>query len=269
MVHFSCGAASAVAAKLICTKWREGTPKRIGTFGIQTTEMSDEEWGPDLLIVNAFIQEEHSDNRRFLDDVERWIGIPITVLRDEKYGASTLEVFTKRRFMKNHFMAPCSHHLKRAVLAKVALPGDITCIGYTSEERSRAERLEDLFPNERFQFPLIENGLSKADCLALVERAGILLPMMYRLGYHNANCIGCVKGGEGYWNKIRRDFPEEFNQIADVQEKLGPGAFLFRDRHTGVRYSLRDLPSTKGRYPDEPEISCGFFCETAEKEMAK
>lgn len=32
---------------------------------------------------------------------------------------------------------------------------------------------------------------------------------MYDLGYANNNCIGCVKGGIGYWNKIRIDFPEE------------------------------------------------------------
>lgn len=277
VVHFSCGAASAVAAKLIVSEWRAGTTQRtqsLGAPGIRATEMSEEEWGPDIEIVNAFIQEEHADNRRFLEDVALWIGgngiaWPIRVLRDEKYGASILQVFKKRRFMKNRFMAPCSHHLKREVLAKIAKPGDITCIGYTYEERDRAERLEDLFPKETFRFPLIEQGLKKADCLALVERAGIVLPMMYRLGYQNANCIGCVKGGEGYWNKIRRDFPQEFIQIAEVQESLGPGAYLFRDRTTGERYSLKDLPPDKGRYQDEPEISCGFLCAMAEEEMSK
>jgi len=258
-MHFSCGAASAIAAKLMVSECRSRTP---------------DDCGPDLVIVNAFIQEEHPDNRRFLEDVSSWLGVggipfPIMVLRDEKYSASILEVFKKRRFMKNRFMAPCSHHLKREMLAKIANPGDIACIGYTYEERSRAERLEDLFPSEKFRFPLIEQGLKKADCLALVERAGLLLPMMYRLGYQNANCIGCVKGGEGYWNKIRRDFPEQFIQISEVQESIGPGAYLFRDRATGKRYGLKDLPPDKGRYQDEPQISCGFLCAIAEEEMSK
>lgn len=274
VMHFSCGAASAVAAKLMVAEWRSGITQRIGAPGIRTTEMTEEEWGPDILIVNAFIQEEHADNRRFLDDVALWLGVagipfPIKVLRDEKYDASTLQVFRKRRFMKNRFMAPCSHHLKREVLAKIAKPGDITCLGYTAEETDRAERLEDLFPKEKFRFPLIEQGLKKADCLALVERAGIELPEMYKLGYANANCIGCVKGGEGYWNKIRRDFPEQFIQIAEIQKEIGPGAYLFRDRKTGDRYSLYDLPPNKGRYLEEPEISCGFLCAMAEEEMAK
>lgn len=266
VLHFSCGAASAVAAKLMVSEWQARTPKRIGT-----TEMSEEEWGPDILIVNAFIQEEHADNRRFLDDVALWLGngipFPIKVLRDEKYGASTLEVFRKRRFMKNRFMAPCSHHLKREVLASISKPGDVTCIGYTWEERDRAENLEELYPKEKFRFPLIEEGLKKSDCLAIVERAGIVLPVMYRLGYHNANCIGCVKGGEGYWNKIRRDFPEQFVQISEIEESIGPGAYLFRDRKTGQRYSLKNLPPDAGRYQDEPEISCGFLCAITEEKI--
>lgn len=87
--HFSCGAASAVAAKLTLAAH------------------------PDCLIVNAFILEEDSDNRRFLADCERWFGRSITVLRDEKYGASTDEVWRRKRFMKGLRGAPCSLELKR------------------------------------------------------------------------------------------------------------------------------------------------------------
>jgi hypothetical protein len=147
-------------------------------------------------------------------------------------------------------------------------PGDISVIGYTADDRdaARADRLTDMFPDESFRFPLIERGLKKSDVLAIIERAGIELPIMYKLGYHNANCIGCVKGGEGYWNKIRRDFPDEFFQIATIQQNIGPGANLFRDRKTGERYSLFDLPPDKGRYQDEPEISCGFVCEQVERD---
>ena len=93
------------------------------------------------------------------------------------------------------------------------------------------------------------------------------MPAMYRLGYDNANCIGCVKGGAGYWNKIRRDFPERFEQIAAIEEAIGPSAYLFRDRDTNERYSLRDLDPLSGRH-DEPLPSCSFFCEIAEQEIA-
>ena len=246
VVQFSCGAASAITAKLVLGESRE-----------------------DVLIVNAFIKQEHEDNRRFLDDCEKWFAHPVTVIQDEKYSASTYEVWSRKRFMKNRFTAPCSEALKRVVIAPFLLPDDVIVIGYTADLRDtdRAERLRELFPDTAYRFPLIERGLTHADCLAMVERAGIELPMMYRLGYQNANCIGCVKGGEGYWNKIRRDFPEQFVQIANIQESIGPGAYLFRDRKTGVRYSLRDLPPNRGRYEEEPEISCSFVCQIAEEDF--
>ena len=102
---------------------------------------------------------------------------------------------------------------------------------------------------------------------AMVQRAGIELPLMYRLGYDNANCIGCVKGGEGYWRAIREDFPAEFEELATVQDELGEGAHLFRNRATGERYSLRDLGAGPVRR-NEKLPACSFFCELAEQEYA-
>ena len=56
------------------------------------------------------------------------------------------------------------------------------------------------------------------------------------------NCVkGCVKGGKGYWNKVRRDFPEQFEEIAAVQESLGPGANFFRNYATGERSACETL----------------------------
>ena len=102
---------------------------------------------------------------------------------------------------------------------------------------------------------------------AMVQRAGIELPLMYRLGYDNANCIGCVKGGEGYWRAIREDFPDEFEELAAVQDEIGEGAYLFRNRKTGERYSLRQIPLGPARR-NEAMPSCSFFCELAEMEYA-
>lgn len=242
--HFSCGAASAVATKLMLA---EHPPEQV-------------------VILNAYIKEEHGDNRRFLADCEAWFQHPITVLRDTKYGASTHEVWRKERFMKNNLGAPCSRALKRNLLDSFRLPGDVTVLGYTAEEKHRLDRFFDRGSDLLPVAPLIERGLTKADCLAIVERAGIELPTMYRLGYRNANCIGCVKGGQGYWNKIRRDFPAQFEQIAAIQAEIGPGANLFR-RKDGTRFSLRELPEDAGHYPSELSIECGFFCEMAEQDI--
>jgi hypothetical protein len=137
--------------------------------------------------------------------------------------------------------------------------------GFTAEEADRLEDFRDRNPERPVIAPLVDAGLTKDDCKAMVERAGIQLPMMYRLGYDNANCIGCVKGGEGYFRAIREDFPAQFEELAKVQDDIGPGTFLFRNRDTGVRYGLRDIPPGPVRR-NESIPSCSFFCELAEQE---
>lgn len=85
--QFSCGAASAVATKLALQKY-----------------------GDRCVIVNAYVKQEHEDNRRFLADCERWFGRSVTVLRDERYGADIIRVFRERGYMKGMAGAPCTLH---------------------------------------------------------------------------------------------------------------------------------------------------------------
>jgi len=248
--RFSCGAASAVATKLILA---EQPPENV-------------------LIINAFILQEHEDNRRFLSDCEKWFGHPIEDASDTKYGASTDTVWLKKRFMVSHLGAPCSSALKREPLGKVAEPGDVVVVGMTADlrERNRFDNLCDRFPEESFRAPLIEQNLTKDDCLAMIQRAGIELPMMYRLGYDNANCIGCPKGGQAYWQNIRADFPDRFVQIKTIQEEIGPGANFLRFRsgpRKGERMSLAELPAGRGDMKKEPSFACSFFCQLAEQSI--
>lgn len=238
--QFSCGAASAVAAKLTLARH------------------------PSAVVINAFVAEEDEDNQRFLNDVEKWLGVPIIRLKDEKYGASAYEVFRRKRFIKGPGGAPCRKELKGLLLDGWGKPGDVAVIGYTAEEKKRADKFTSFYDN--CEFPLIEAGLKKADCLAMIERAGLVLPRMYRMGYENANCVGCVKGGMGYWNKIRRDFPERFEEMAKIEDEIGKGSYLFRDRKTKVRFSLRQLDPAAGRH-DEPMPECSFSCLMAEEEI--
>jgi hypothetical protein len=245
--QFSCGAASAVATKLI--------------LAVCPADQ--------VLIINAYIKREHKDNRRFLADCEKWFGHPIQVVRDEKYNADTHEVWRRKRYMKGLRGAPCSGELKREVLGKSQLPGDVLVLGFTAEETDRFDSICDRFPEEKFRAPLIERGLGKSDCFAIVDRAGIALPLMYQLGYDNANCIGCPKGGQAYWQNIRADFPDDFVQIQTLQESIGPGANFLRFRsgpRLNERMSLAELPAGRGNMKGEPSFSCSFFCQLAEQE---
>lgn len=243
--QFSCGAASAVATKLALRDYADR----------------------EIAIINAYIVEEHADNRRFLTDCEAWFGHQIVVLHDDTYGSSAREVWRRRRFIKGHRGAACSAALKRNPLDRWMRRDDVIVLGFTTEEQDRFDRFIDRNPDVAVIVPLIDHGLTKSDCLGVLDRAGIRMPEMYRLGYANANCIGCCKGGEGYWNKIRQDFPDDFEEVAKIEEMIGPGAYLFRDRKTGERRSLRDLPPDAGRFVDETAIECSFFCELAARDI--
>lgn len=242
--QFSCGAASAVATKLALAHY-----------------------GDRCVIVNAYVKQEHEDNRRFLADCEQWFGQPVTVLRDEKYGADIIRVFRERGYMKGLAGAPCTTNLKRKLLDKWKQPGDVMVFGFTAEEADRLEDFRDRNPARPVIAPLVDAGLGKEDCKAMIERAGIRLPLMYGMGYDNANCKGCVKGGEAYFRAIREDFPDDFEELCKVQDELGPGSYLHRNRTTNVRFSLRDLGEGPVRR-NEKLPSCSFFCELAEAEYA-
>lgn len=244
LCQYSCGAASAVATKLAIAQNAGQLP---------------------LVVLNAYIENEHPDNRRFAADCEKWFGVPLTTLRDEKYDANIITVFRRRGYMKGQRGAPCTTVLKRQLLKTVEQPGDVLVLGFDASEEDRFHDFQERNPDRPARAPLIEAGLGKEDCKAMVQRAGIEIPAMYRLGYDNANCIGCVKGGEGYFRAIREDFPAQFEELCKVQDEIGEGAYLHRDRATNVRFSLRDLGDGPVRR-NEKLPSCSFFCELAEQE---
>ena len=245
--QFSCGAASAVATKLA-----------LAQYGVR------------CVVLNAYLKNEHPDNRRFAEDCERWFGVPLTVLRDEKYGADIITVFRTRGFIKGPRGASCTTVLKRGLLRKFERPDDLLVLGYTAEEQERLDDWREAWPDRKIVTPLIDSGLTKEDCKAMVVRAGIALPFMYLQGYENANCIGCVKGGEGYFRAIREDYPSEFEALAQVESEIGPSAYILRYRSGPMkdqRFPLRDLPAGPAAR-NEALPSCSFFCEIAEQEYA-
>lgn len=240
---FSCGAASAVATKLAIAENAGKLP---------------------LVVVRCIVREEHPDNERFASDCEKWFGVQITNLIAEEYNGSIYEVFAKRGYISGNHGAPCTMLLKKRVREQFQLPTDKHVFGYCSEEQDRWDSFLDA-NNINAISPLIDRGLEHSDCLAMIQKVGIELPEMYKLGYQHNNCIGCVKAsGRGYWNKIRQDFPIHFDRMAKESRRIG--CKLTRDEND-VRQFLDELEPGTGNYQDEPEIQCGIFCEMANREL--
>ena len=107
--------------------------------------------------------------------------------------------------------------------------------------------------------------LNKNDCLGIIWQSGIKLPKLYDMGYDHNNCIGCIKGGMGYWNKIRKDFPGHFKRMAKIERDIGHSRF--RDMDTNERIWLDELPEDAGNFKTEPPISCDLSCGIAMNEL--
>jgi hypothetical protein len=233
---FSCGAASAVATKMSLAKY--------GDVSICYTDPGGE----------------HPDNARFIADCESWFGQKITVLRSAEYS-DALEVCERHRFLSSPQGAPCTAAMKKIPARAAWNEGDTEIFGYTADEPHRLERWKRENFERTIECPLIDNGISKKDCFDVLRGVGIELPMMYRLGFRNNNCIGCVKARDSvdYWKRVRKYFPDRFARVAKLERALG--FCINRVTRKGVRTKIY-LDEIEPGDPTgaDPKISCGLFC---------
>ena len=231
VIWFSCGAASATAAYLTLKKY------------------------PDAILVYCDTGGEHPDNKRFLADVEKWLNKKGIILKSEKYAVH-FAVIEKTRYVNGPKGARCTAELKKLLRLKFQEVDDLQVYGYTADKKDadRAKRFNETFPEVSTWFPLIDKHMRKQDCLGLIKQVGITIPAMYLLGYQNNNCIGCVKGGQGYWNKIRKDFPDQFNCMAKLEREIGDSCI--KDKF------LDELDPEAGRDENISDMSCDMVCQS-------
>ena len=232
IVWFSCGACSTVALERALKKYDNVIP--VYCF-VGRDEFSGE----------------HPDNDRYSADVEKLFGVKIIRLQSKEY-ASPHDVYLRTRWINGERGARCTVELKKKLRFEFQQADDIQIFGYADDERPRQERFNKSFPEVTTDFILNDEGLSKAQCKGLVWKWGLTLPIMYQQGYNNNNCIGCVKGGKGYWNKIRVDYPDTFNKMAEIEREVG--ASCIREVY------LDELDPKAGNHKTE-DITCDFICQ--------
>jgi hypothetical protein len=225
-------------------------------------------------IIYTHIDDQHSDSLRFVKECEVWIGRPITILQSPLKSVDNAA--RSMAYINGTRGAACTRLLKIRVRKEwesqnlfffnLRYVWGMDC---SKKEQKRAAQLREAMPDFEHVFPLIENGITKAEAHGILEKAGIKRPAMYDLGYQNNNCIGCLKGGRGYWNRIRVDFPEVFKSRCEL-ERLIDGTCLKKKRanpdepaseDNTVRLYLDELDPEAGR--DEGPIipECGAMCE--------
>lgn len=218
-----------------------------------------EEYGADARVVYCDTRSEHPDNQRFLADCERWYGRPIEKIRSAVYE-DIWDVFERTRWLVGPSGARCTVELKKRLRMAYEEPDDLQAFGFDAGEAHRVERFKANNPEVNLLTPLLDRGITKADCAQAVREAAIELPVMYRLGYRNNNCIGCVKGQAGYWNKVRVDFPDHFARMAALERDIGAAICKTEAGGTRTPIYLDQLPPDQGSYEAEPDIACGIWC---------
>jgi len=207
-------------------------------------------------IIYQHIDDQHVDTLRFVKDCSEWFNEPIEVHQSPLKSVENACRF--RSYINGIRGAACSRMLKREL--RVQWEHDNSTLGrlryvwgFDCTERGRIDRIIHTMPYVDHLFPLRDAGITKAEAHGYLKKVGIPRPTMYDLGYPNNNCIGCVKGGMGYWNKIRIDFPKVFAARSALERLIG-GTCI-----NGTY--LDELDTSRGK--DSPIIvpDCGAMCE--------
>jgi hypothetical protein len=241
---FSAGAASAVATKLTLAEYKNA----------------------DIAIVRVLVPEEDSDNDRFAADCAAWFNQPILNIKSADWE-SCEELWEARRYMSGPKGAICTGQMKKVPRYAFEEEWKPThqVFGFTSEEVRRIDNLRLEIPG--LLAPLHIAGLTKKDCFAIVQRAGLVLPLRYRQGFTNANCRGCVKAqSPRYWNLERKVNPDVFQRRAEQSRRLGVRLVKLTSG-TQERIFLDELNPQDISGDLGPTEDCGILCAIAEDKI--
>lgn len=235
---FSCGNNSAVMCKLLVERYHNY----------------------DLRLIRCEVPNEHEDNDRFHADIEKWIGRTIEKLKSTEYE-DCWDVWERRKYIAGRKGAPCTIEMKKAVRWAVEREWqpDYQVFGFSYDEIKRTIDFKMRNPELILLQPLIEEKITKPMCAEIVSGAGIELPVLYKQGFRNNNCICCAKVTSiVYWARMRHFYPEQFQRMAELSRRLG--ARLTRIK--GVRVFLDEIPLDfdwrKGG--KEKSVECGVTC---------
>lgn len=241
----------------------------------------------DCRVIMIDTMNEDEDTYRFKRDCEAWYGQKIESITCVSRGKdmpgytfvdidieydSIQNVWLKHKSLNVATGAICSTQLKRRVreVYQKTIDFDHQVFGYEFDKKecNRALSLSKNHPKAKGIYPLIMMGYDKDACLKMVQQAGVEIPRVYRFGFRNNNCFGtgCVQGGIGYWQKMKVDFPEKFDAMAEMEHRLtgmrGEPVTMLKDQGKDASEAVKDTQTNwkklifLKKHPDYPELKC-------------
>ena len=224
-------------------------------------------------IVMIDTRNEHYDTYRFKSDCEKWYGKEIEVISaiGDEYK-NIQEVWRSHKSLNVAHGAICSTELKRRVREKwqknIEFDYQVFGFEFNKNEFNRAKSITLNHPKAKGIYPLLMMGYDKDKCIEIVQDAGIEIPEMYKLGFRNNNCFntGCVQGGIGYWQKMKKDFPEKFEKMAKMEHELtelkGEPVTMLKDQSDEAKERVSKTGNKWAqlmflkKHPNYPEVIC-------------
>lgn len=230
-----------------------------GITSAVTCKLCLDEYGKhEVRVIFIDTHNESQDTYRFLKDCEAWYGTEIEIISNKDYSLIE-DVWYRYLSLNVATGAVCSYELKRVTRERFQRENDYAAqafgFEYSKKEINRAKALKANHSKSKPIFPLIDKKYTKQDCVDLVQKAGIKIPNSYANGFRNNNCLRtrCVQGGIGYWQKMRREFPEKFDYMAkiehDLTNKKGEPVTMLKDQAKGGgKLFLKPHPDYKVLY---------------------
>jgi 3'-phosphoadenosine 5'-phosphosulfate sulfotransferase (PAPS reductase)/FAD synthetase len=183
-------------------------------------------------------------------------GKGLHVCRDRE---SVLERWERHGITGSRIIRSCTDHAKiRPMKAyRDGVDADaISLVGIDADEPGRAR------PRDRARYPLVEAGIGRAACRAIIARAGLCVPA-------KSGCWHCPFARRREVLDLARDHPERFARIAeleDVANELHPGAprTQWGERPATEWAALARAEREQGRLPidlgsDPDDMPCGCY----------
>lgn len=163
------------------------------------------------------------------------VGVKLTILRTRDYSDNELikdghVVIPAYRLQPDGTTSKLHTHCSSPWKARVAkrwlrAQGVKQCeqwLGIAADEQRRA--VPDQHAWVRTRWPLIERGLTRADCIYLIGQAGWPMP-------ERTSCYMCPHRSEGDWRRLVARSPQDFKRACEIEEAIQqthPDVYLHR-----------------------------------------
>lgn len=189
-----------------------------------------------------------------IKQVERYVGIPITILRAEQtFEYLLLEHKVNVRDKENHpndkgYSFPgsrlrwCTSKLKTDVIERFIrnLKNSYTVIQYVGIAADEENRVKNL------NYPLIDWGMTEADCLKYCYEKGFDFGGLYKI-FHRVSCWCCPLQSLEELRQLRKHFPDLWQQLQEWQLKTWRKFRAdFSVQELEIRFQLEEERTEKG-----------------------